>query len=490
MFQWRSLPAGVRITDKGCYGLAAGEVVLRLLYMASFAPTDPAVAATSATQSTTHRLSTPGLFGFSIGMIGDRIFRDAPALLLLLFMTNYLAIPPAIAGTAIFVPKLLIVFVDPLVGSLSDRLNSRWGRRRPLMLIGAVLASISIVLFFHVPRFETPFAQALYMSFMVFVGFSGYSLFSVPYLVMASEVAHDDEERRKVMSWRVVFMAIGLSMSAFAGGLVEAIGGGDAGYSTMSWIYASVCLVTMMATVMSTAGVPIAAGNPNRVGLREQLRILASSRRYLRLLLIGFLQKLGEGVGYGSFAYFCIYVVKQPLHAIGFVVLAATAGQIVAQPFWLRASRRWSVGTLYSIAALGWCLNLLLWLAMKGQSELWLIPLGLQAGLSAGGLLMVTLSMLSSVMASDSAETGINREGIFSGFWLAAEKLAFALGALVVGVLLGLFGFVEGAGGAQTSQSNFAVLGIGITYCGVNLVIYILSIVAALRFERFEVKSS
>lgn len=456
--------------------------------MATSAPADPALPFAAAAIAP-HKLTTAGLFGFSVGMIGDRIFRDAPALLLLLFMTNFLAIPPALAGAAVFIPKLLIVFVDPLVGSLSDRLNTRWGRRRPLMLVGAVLASISILLFFHVPRFETPVAQAMYMAFIVFVGFSGYSLFSVPYLVMASEIADSDDERRKIMSWRVVFMAIGLSLSAFAGGLVEAIGGGDAGYSTMSWIYASVCLVTMLATVMSTARVPIAVGDPDRMTLGEQMRFLASSHRYLRLLLVGFLQKLGEGVGYGSFAYFCIYVVKQPLSAIGLVVLAATAGQVLAQPFWLRASRRWTPGTLYTISVLGWCLNLLLWLAMKGQSEWWLIPLGLQAGISAGGLLMVTLSLLSNVMASDSATSGVNREGIYSGFWLAAEKLAFALGALIVGVFLSLFGFVEGANGAQIAQSSTAVLGIGLTYCGVNMLVYLLSIAAVRRFERFETKA-
>ena len=88
--------------------------------------------------STAAPLPLAMLFGFNFGMIGERIFRDAPALLLLIFMTDYLAVPPAIAGIAIFLPKLLIIFVDTLVGLLSDRLNTRWGRRRPLMLIGAL----------------------------------------------------------------------------------------------------------------------------------------------------------------------------------------------------------------------------------------------------------------------------------------------------------------------------------------------------------------
>ncbi len=425
-------------------------------------------------------------FGFSLGMIGDRIFRDAPALLLLIFMTDYLAIPPAVAGVAIFVPKLLIMFVDPIVGTISDRLDTRWGRRRPLMFVGALLASISIVLFFHVPRFETPVAQAMYMSAIVFLGFTGYSLYSVPYLVMASEIGGTDDLRRKIMSWRVVFMAIGLSISAFAGGFVQAVGGGIQGYSTMSWVYAAICLITMIATVFSTGGIAVERGATSTMPLVDQFRLLARSHRYLRLLLVGFLQKLAEGVGYGSFAYFCIYVVEQPLSGIGLVVLSATAGQVLTQPLWLRASKRWSAPTLYTVGVLSWCLNLLLWLGMKGQPEWMLIPLGLQAGVSAGGFLMVTLSMLSNTMAADAAETGVNREGIFSGFWLAAEKLAFAAGALVVGVFLGLFGFVESVNGAHVVQSPTAIFGIAFTYCGINMLTYLASIIAIRGIAKFE----
>ncbi len=273
-------------------------------------------------------ISTATFFGFSLGMIGDRIFRDAPALLLLIYMTDYLAIPPALAGVAIFVPKILIIFVDPMVGTLSDRLSTPWGRRRPLMLVGGLLASLSILMFFHVPRFGQPLPQAVYMSLMVLVGFTGYSLYSVPYLTMASEMASGDDERRKIMSWRVVFMAIGLSISAFAGGFVQAVGGGVRGYATMSWVYGGICLVTMLSTVAATGGVATVQGASERLSLAQQFRMIAANARYLRLLLVCFAQKLAEGIGYGSFAYFCIYVVHQPLSAIRrpFIRLACWAG--------------------------------------------------------------------------------------------------------------------------------------------------------------------
>jgi GPH family glycoside/pentoside/hexuronide:cation symporter len=426
-------------------------------------------------------VSTLASIGFSLGMIGERIFRDAPALLLLIYMTDYLAIPPAMAGIAIFIPKIVIVFVDPMVGTLSDRLNTPWGRRRPLMLIGGLLTSLSLVMFFHPPRFAEPLPQASYTSFMVLVGFAGYSLFSVPYLTMASEIASTDQGRRRIMSWRVVFMAVGLSISAFAGGFVQMVGGGLHGYEIMSWAYAAVILTTMLATVMSTGGVATASGDRERLTLLGQLRIVAANRPYLRLLLVCFAQKLAEGVGYGSFAYFCIYVVHQPLSAIGLVVLASTAGQVIVQPAWLWASRRWSAPTLYTVGVLGWCVNLMLWLLMKDRSPLWLIPLGLQAGASAGGFLMVTLGMLSNTMAADAKATGVNREGVYSGLWLAMEKLAFALGALVVGVVIGAFGFVQSSGGAGVHQTPTAILGIAITYCGINMAIYFASILAVRR---------
>ncbi len=103
----------------------------------------------------------------------------------------------------------------------------------------------------------------------------------------------------------------------------------------------------------------------------------------------------------------------------------------------------------------------------------------------AGGFLMVTLAMLSNTMAADSAETGRNCEGAYSGVWLAAEKLAFALGALIVGEVLGLFGFVESANGEQVTQSSWAITGIAVTYCGINMLIYLASVVAVRRFGRY-----
>jgi GPH family glycoside/pentoside/hexuronide:cation symporter len=432
-------------------------------------------------------LSPARYLGYGIGMVGERLFRDAPALLLLLFMTDYLGIPPGLAGLAVFVPKIVVIVLDPLVGSLSDALHTRWGGRRPLMFLGAILTSLCMAAFFHVPQLASPQLRALYMSGIVTVGFGAYALFSVPYLSMASEIVSGVHERTKMMSFRVIFMAAGLTLGAFSGSIIQWGGGGRSGYSFMSWLFAGICLATMMTTVLSTGFARQRERRGESLGIGGQLRLVVANERFRLLWIVGFMQKLGEGIGYGSFAYFCIYVVHQPLNSLAFVVLAGCIAQTLAQPAWLWATRRWSRPTLYTWGVLGWCVHLSIWLLMKGQPQWFLIPLGFLSGMASGGFLMITLSMLSNAVADESARTGRNQEGIYSGFWLAGEKVAFALGALVVGLMLQAFGFVESVGGTQSApQTSTAILGITLTYVGVNILVWLGSAIPVWRYRRFE----
>jgi GPH family glycoside/pentoside/hexuronide:cation symporter len=421
--------------------------------------------------------------GYGIGMIGERIFRDAPALLLMVFMTNYLAIPAALAGVVVFVPKIAMILFDPLVGSLSDRLRTRWGRRRPPMLVGALLTSASFVLLFHPPAFAAVGARALYMGAMVTLAFAAYAIFSVPYLTMASEMTRTADERSRLMSVRVAFMAVGLTVGAYAGGIAQWAGGGIAGYHVMASILGAICLGTMLFTVFATAAARHSQADDQPVSLLFSFKIVWRNKPYCKLLLVGFLQKLGEGLGYGSFAYLCIYVVHQPLSAMGLVVLVATIGQISCQPLWVWLSRRWPRSGVYTVGVLGWVLNLLLWLGMDNRPTWLLIPLGLEAGIAAGALLSATLSMLADAIVADGAATGINREGLYSGIWLASEKVAFALGALIVGLMLSAGGFVESSGGIATAEPRSAIVAIAMTYVGINGLVYLLSLIPAWRYQ-------
>jgi GPH family glycoside/pentoside/hexuronide:cation symporter len=75
---------------------------------------------------------------YGAGSVGAGIFSTIPGLLLLFYLTDTLAVPAGLAGLAVFVPKLWDIITDPIVGAWSDRTSSRWGRRRPFLLAGAL----------------------------------------------------------------------------------------------------------------------------------------------------------------------------------------------------------------------------------------------------------------------------------------------------------------------------------------------------------------
>src|SRR5690606_27166272 len=127
-----------------------------------------------------------------------------------IYMTTVLGMEPALAGLSIMIAKFWVVAADPLSGILSDRTQTRWGRRRPFILAGGLVAALSFILMFLAPVFERQLALFTYMTVIYLVLNTGYSMFSVPYLTMASEMSDDPQERTKLLSFRSACLAIGL----------------------------------------------------------------------------------------------------------------------------------------------------------------------------------------------------------------------------------------------------------------------------------------
>jgi len=414
--------------------------------------------------------------GYGVGMVGERMFRDAPALLLLVFMTNYLGIPAAWAGVAIFVPKLLLVFVDPYVGFRSDTSASRGGRRKPFLALGACLSAAAFVLMFNVPAIASTPLRTVYMTVLIGAAFAVYSIYSVPYLSFASDLCPDPYQRTRLLAYRMAFLAVGLNLSASAGVLIERFGGGITGYARMSVLYGIICLVTMWSPVLLVREPPAAGRDRRTSGYFVALRVVLADRGYRRLLLVNFVQKISEGVGYGSFAYFFLYWLDQPMSAIGACVLASTAAQILSQPVWVAASRRNSRVGCCMVSLGGYLVSNALWL-MVPPKLFWPVPVvGFFAGCFASGLMLMLVAMMSDVAVGQRMTADTRFEGLISGIWLAIEKIGFAAGGLFVGLTLAAFGFTESVRGLAAVQSSAARIGIAFSYVGLGTLFYLLTL--------------
>lgn len=411
---------------------------------------------------------------YGAGQIAGQILRDIPSLLLLFFMTNVLGISAAIAGTAIFLPKLIVgAFGDVLVGIIADRFKQRISLYMWL-LFGALAAPISLLLLFNVPSFGADL-QVAYIVVVLSLYMLVFASFSVPYLAIAAVLSHDEHQRTVLMAWRLVFTAIGILI---AGGLAPVFiaqnGGGAEAYASMAVLLGVLCFVSLIIAfwgsraAMKRSDETAADSVVTAINLREMFRAVRVPR-FAVLVFANILQLTGTGMSYAAMLYFLTYTMalEDPFAAIGIVILLTTIGIIAAQPIWVAVAKRTNKKFVYITASLFHGLALVaLALTAQGYGMMAVYVCSFLIGVGNSGWVMIGFSMVADI-------AGEARAGLYSAVWIAADKIGFALGGtLIAGNMLSAFGFDSQRAVAGLAQPESALTGIVLVYAGVPAVLY------------------
>jgi GPH family glycoside/pentoside/hexuronide:cation symporter len=426
---------------------------------------------------------------YGTGWIGGQVFRDVPALILLPFMLTVVGVPPAIAGAAIFLPKLWVVFCDPLMGILSDRTKSRWGRRRPYLFVGAILCGLTFVLLFNVPDLASGTLKGIYVGLVYTVACTAFSIYSVPYLTMGSELATTMHERTIVMSWRQIGLGFGLiAGNAMPLYLVGLGGGGAAGYSYMALVLGLVCGATMIVTFFGTASVPLSEHTDAPVPLKQQVVLAAKNKPFLILMAANFAQLVGGASAYATIVMYMGHHLKiNDMATLSQVLLVVSLMVVVTPPLWTMLSKRIGKRPVFIISIIGFILSYAAF-PLVTEGEIWKVYFFAvcMGGFNCGFSLMA-FSMLFDTIAYDRKVSGLNREGVYAGLWSAMDKTAFAFGALVAGMLLSLFGFQESTQGF-IEQSPDALRGVTVAFSGMPVLFGLLALFLITKYDLTEDK--
>lgn len=421
---------------------------------------------------------------YGAGQLGAQIFRDTPAVLLPLFMTTMLGVPAWLSGLVVLVPKLWLIVCDPLVGAWSDRLKPRHGRT-PFLLVGALGTALGFLALFAVTSYHSPTLAALATCALFFLASTAFSIYSVPYLAVSAELSRDPHQRTRIMVLRMVFATLGVLAGVGLAQPLIGIGshGGASpagGWHLMSLVLGGVCLLSMLVTALGLRGVPLIASSPPATGLLGQLAAVRGNRPFLVLLGASFVQNIAQASSYTAVGFIFLYAI-QAIWLIPLFILAMSAAGIASQPFWLWASRRFGKAVCWRGASLAWAAITITWLWVgPGSDALVRLPLvgplatqhvlvlgrALVIGVVNAGFIMLALSMMTDTVDHQRQITGSANEGLFAGVYSALEKLAFALGPVIAGAVMSLFGFVASSGGA-VAQSAHAITGIVLLYSAV-----------------------
>jgi len=434
-------------------------------------------------------------FAYGTGQLGAQIFRDTPAVLLPLFMTTMLGVAPWIAGLVVLVPKLWLIACDPLMGAWSDRVKPSKGRT-PFLLAGAILTSLTFVALFWHTGYSSATMAAIVTCALFFVGSTAFSMFSVPYLAIGSELSPDPHQRTRVMMYRLNFMTLGVVVGVGAAQpLMAAFGGGAAGWRAMGLVFGLLCIGTMLVTAIGLKGVKLIEGAAVQGNFLTQLRQVGQNKPFRILLTAHFIQSVGQASSYTVIAFIYLYAVQAVWIILPFVLVMSVVA-IASQPVWVAMSRRFGKERCYVAAMLGWTLVTASWFVVRPADDVVFAGMGTQhilvlvravvIGVFNASFIMLALSMLTDTIAYERDRTGSANEGVFSGIFSAAEKLAFALGPVIAGVVMSIYGFRESTGG-MVEQTPEAITGIVLLY---SLVPVATQLVALAVFSRYRLPKS
>ncbi|WP_327089842.1 MFS transporter [Nonomuraea sp. NBC_01738] len=430
-------------------------------------------------------VSTGVRLGYGVGSFCTATFSAVPGLLLLYYMTNFLAVPAWLAGAVVAAPKVWDLVINPLVGRWSDRTTSRMGPRRPWLLAGALTLPITFALVFAGPPLRG-LPAALYVGGLFLLAATAYALFEVPYKAMPAEMTDDYHERTSLLQWRMVFIGAATAISGILAPTI-AHGEGDHGtlgsYRLMAIVIALIIFAAMIGSFFGTARAPMTGSpEPDSGTLWAQFATVRRNAAFLWLLALSCTQMLAVSMMMAAAPYFATYLIGDP-KSTNTLFAALVGPMLLSMPLWVWLSRRFDKRGAMVLAALLYGGATLAALATPLFGPVYAHAVLLVVGTGIAGVQLLQFSMLADVIAADSAATGKRRAGVYTGLWTAIESAVASFGALIFGVVLSIGGFLESDPANPVRQPDSAVSAVLVGQTAIPALIILLSVPMILRYR-------
>jgi glycoside/pentoside/hexuronide:cation symporter, GPH family len=363
-----------------------------------------------------------------------------PYVFLPAFYTQTLGLPLAAIGVIIALSRVFDAVTDPVIGFLSDRTTSRYGRRKPWIAAGLPIALASAVLLFAPPISPslTQFAAGIFGLTL------GWTMLMLPYAAWGAELSGDYHQRTRIAGVREGAGLFGTLIAVSLPTVLTALGYPDPRLHMAA--IAATLAVLMIGSVGAMLWIvpepaPLVRGH---VDMRAGLAALKRNAPFRRLILAYLVNALANGLPATLFLLFVSHVIGAP-DAYGPLLLAYFLAGLVAIPFWSWLARRLGKHRTWTIAMTLACAVFALTPFVVGEGDV--VPflvISVLSGLGVGADLVLPAAIQADVIDVDTQVSGEQRTGLFFALWGIATKASFALAALALPVL-DAAGFVAGA---------------------------------------------
>jgi glycoside/pentoside/hexuronide:cation symporter, GPH family len=420
--------------------------------------------------------------GWAVGELGVAAFIGTTMIFLLFFLTEAQHISPVIAGIALLVPRIWDAVADPIFGAISDRTRTRWGRRRPYLLLGALTLGPAFAFMFNVPAAFGETAKAIYVIALYLLASTAYSIFDVPYSSMAAEMTTDYKARTNLVGYKEVAARVGILVAVVFTPMLYASQAQLAdGFRLVGYVGGAFISLTFLITFFATASAPQQPVTLAQFSLREEWNSIVENKPFRVLWLVFLIQNLAIGASASTLVYLITYVMRAQPTVIGPLIAVSSLVGIFATPLWATLARRIGKQRSYALSLAVVAIMSLPALFIPAGLYMLLFAVLLIAGIGDAGTQLLSGSMVPDTVEVDELRTGKRREGAIFGAWIFCRKLGMAAGGFLVSIGLSLVGFSSSAPAA--AQSDTALMGVRLLYCLVPFVLFLLAILVLTRYE-------
>jgi GPH family glycoside/pentoside/hexuronide:cation symporter len=397
---------------------------------------------------------------FSVGTGGLPIFlgNNSVNALAMPFYNMILGVPTAMLGFALMIPRIWDAFTDPFMGSFSDNFRSKFGRRRPFILLGAILMGLTFGSIWMVPTEWGNHAKVAWFIVTNLLFYTSFTIFSVPFISLTYEMSPDYDERTSIQGFvtfwsktgellyqAVIPLATMVVTYKFASSQVQ-------GIQIVTGIYAALGMAVL-------GSIPAIFGKERyyELNIREQK---GKKEPFWKTAGIAFQNKpfailCGLSICTmfaGMFAscmdyYLLVYYMFEGNVADGsFWKLIVTIGYatmgFVGIPIIVTLCKKTTkIQALQFVYGLMILNAVLRWFIYQPGNQFWIWLDPLTGGLFWIGIGTVMQAMIADVCDDDELRRGHRNEGMFGALFGLATKLAIAIAWAFAGILLGMIGF-------------------------------------------------
>ena len=392
-----------------------------------------------------------------------------------IFLTDVVGLEPRLASIAALIGIVWDAINDPLVGMLSDRVRTRWGRRRPFLLWFAIPYGASFLLLWYAPPFEGQVAKAIFITVAFMIADTLETLVAVPFSALTPELTPDYDERTSLTGFRMFFnLAISLITAVAAPMIVDGVvaGGGtqQQGYLVTAGIFGGMAAIPFLLIFFVVREHELTPEQEHQVSFFETVRTAWANIPFRYATLVYMLNWITFDLVALVLPFYLLYWISSgnllaqasvlgvslPIESAVFAVLLITS--VLVLPFWIYISNRFSKQMAYIIGMIFWAIvQLVIYSIQPGQVGM-ILFMSFLAGISVSSAHILPDAMFPDVIEWDELKTRRRSEGIYYGVKNFIRKLTGALAIFIGLQVLGWFDYQAPPEGATVfTQSETAL---------------------------------